>query len=138
MTRPTTATTAAAWALAAAVAAAMLTLSGVARDVAVLVLVVAQLGVQVLATRARGPSSRRRIAGLWSVEAGVMWLVAGEPTTTSALVYLATGLVFAVVADLVLRLVGRVADADAEPDSAQDSAPTRSDTAPLPVHDGEG
>ena len=130
MTGPTT--TAAAWELAAATAAAMVTLPGVARDVAVLVLVVAQVGVQVLASRTWAPSSWRRVAGLWSVEAGVMWLVAGEPTTTSALVYLATGLVFAVVADLVLRLVGRVADADAE----TGDGPTRTDTAPLPVHDG--
>lgn len=126
MTRPTTA----AWALAAATAAAMVLLPGVARVVAVLVLVVAQVGVQVLASRSRGPSSGRRTAGLWSVEAGLMWLVAGEPTTTSALVYLATGLVFAVVADVVLRLVGRVADADRE------AGPARTDTAPLPVHDG--
>ncbi len=133
MTRPTTTATAA-WALAAAAAVAMVALSGVPRDVVVLVLVVAQLGVQVLAARTRGPSSWRRIAGLWSVEAGAMGLVAGEPTTTSALVFLATGLVFAVVADLVLRLVGRVADTgtDADPDAG----PVRTDTAPLPVHDG--
>jgi hypothetical protein len=123
----------AAWALAAATAAAMVTLSGTPRTVVVLVLVLAQLGVQVLATRARGPSSWRRIAGLWSVEAGVTWSVAGEPTTTSALVYLATGLVFALVADVVLRLLGRFTDDGPE----AGPEPARTDTAPLPVHDGE-
>jgi hypothetical protein len=126
----TTGATAAAWALAAATFAAMVLAGGAVRATLVLVLVAAQVALHLAATRWLGPSSWRRVAVLWSVQASLTWLVAGAATTPSVLVYIGTGLVFALVAEVVLRAVGRFA--------AHDAVPGPADTAPLPVIDGEG
>lgn len=82
-----------------------------------------------------------QLVAAWSVQAGLTWLVAGDPTTTSALVYLACGLVFAVLlvgflAVMDRRAPGDLADPPAEADDAVDDevvANRPTDTAPLPV-----
>lgn len=131
-----TGATAGAWALAAAVAAAVLLAPDPARTVLVLVLAAAQAALALVAHRAAGPSAWRRVAVLWSLQAGLTWAVAGEPTTASALVYLTVGIVFALAAEGVLRLAGRFAEPP-----VPDDGPPPTDTAPLPVvgdTDGEG
>lgn len=143
MTPTRTGAAATAWLLAAAVVAAMLLITGSLRDVSVLVLAVVQVVLHLLAVRSLGPSSPRRVAVLWSVQAGLTWLVAGDPTTTSVLVYAAIGFVFALVAEVVLRLVARFATVDGPLDEADEDDgprgdPRPTDTAPLPVRDGEG
>lgn len=120
--------------LAAGVFAALLLTAGPLRAVLVLVAAALQVGLHLVTDRAHGPSSWRRFPVLWSVQASLTWLVAGDPTTVSVVVYIAIGLVFALVAEVVLRAVGRFAAADDDTGSGRE--PT--DTAPLPVHDSEG
>lgn len=134
-----TGSTTAAWALAVATAATMLLVPDPGRTGLVLVLAAAQAGLALFAHRATSPSAWRRVAVLWSVQAGLTWAVAGEATTTSALVYLAVGIVFASAAEGVLRLVGRMVEApvvDEDECDAAGAAPT--DTAPLPVTGPDG
>jgi hypothetical protein len=95
--------------------------------VIIALLVAVQVGL-LLAVR-RGLTRARQFLLAWSGEAGLSFLVAGDPTVASALVYLGVGLVFAlvVVAGLALtRSWGEPA-----PQQRHD------DTQPLPVPDGD-
>ena len=114
--------TVAACALGAGVAAAMLLAGG--SLLLVVILVVAQ--VALLVAVRDGARRARQFVLAWSAEAGLTHAVAGDPTVVSALVYLAVGLVFAVVAVAFLAFF--------RPGTEEEP---RADTAPLPVVDGD-
>lgn len=128
---------AAAAALAVVVFAAMLLLTGLAQAIAVYGAVLAQVAVLVVhgrAVRRAGgvigrPRHVPRFLAIWSGEAGLTFLWAGDGSTVSAAIYILVGVVFAAVATCFLAYAWR---ADGEP-----AGPT--DTRPLPaqVPDGE-
>lgn len=128
---------AAAAVLAVAVFGAMLLLTGPAQALVVYGAVLAQVAVLVVHGRAGHPvggavGRRRhvpRFLAIWSGEAGLTYLWAGDGSTVSAAIYVVVGVVFAAVATCFLAYARR---ADDEP-----AGPT--DTRPLPVQvpDGE-
>lgn len=97
----------AACALAAVVFGAMTALDGVLRDVVVLAVDATLVVGHLLVVRTVGPARWQRGVVLWAAQAGLTWLVAGDPSRASAVVFIGVGLVFALVADLVLELVRR-------------------------------
>ncbi len=117
---------------AAAVFAAMLLLSGLAQVVVVSAAVCAQVAVLVVhalvARRSvRGidrPYRAGQFLGIWSVQAGLTYLWAGDDSTVSAAVYILVGMVFATVATWFLAYAEKVVDEPIGP----------TDTRPLPVH----
>ncbi len=99
--------------------------------------VVAPCVVQAALMFARGLARRRagRLADpsfrghqfvmLWSVQAGLTWIVSGEDTAVSAAIYVLTGLVFAVLLTGFLWFT----------EGSAQQAPTASGTQPLPITD---
>jgi hypothetical protein len=127
---------AAAAVLAVVVFAGMLLLTGLAQALVVYGAVLAQVAVLVVHRRAvrriGGVVDRRRhvprFLAIWSGEAGLTFLWAGDGSTVSAVIYVLVGVVFAAVATVFLAYAGR---ADDEP-----AGPT--DTRPLPVQVPDG
>lgn len=115
---------------AAEVAAAMLLAGTGGLAVAVVLVLVAVQAVLLLAVR-HGALRARQFLLAWSGQAGLTYLVAGEPVVASALVYLGVGLVFAAVVVAGLALWRPAPEPEHEPDER------RGDTQPLPVVDGD-
>lgn len=121
-----------------AAAAAALAAGGIATSMLVVgtggvapVVTVALVAAQVvlLLVVRRGAIAPRRFLLAWSAQAGLTYLVAGDPTVASALVYLGVGAVFAVVVLVGLAVTRASVDTTA--------GERGGDTRPLPVSGGE-
>ncbi|GAA4912303.1 hypothetical protein EV188_11599 [Actinomycetospora succinea] len=115
---------------AAGVAAAMLLAGTGGLAVALVVVLVAVQAVLLVAVRHEALRARQFLLA-WSGQAGLTYLVAGEPGVASALVYLGVGLVFAAVVVAGLALWRPAPEPEHEPGER------RGDTQPLPVVDGD-
>lgn len=130
---------AAAAVLAVVVFTAMLLLTGLAQALVVYGAVLAQVAVLVVhgrsVRRVGGVVGRRRhvprFLAIWSGEAGLTFLWAGDGSTVSAAIYIVVGVVFAAVATWFLAYAGRADDQPTDP-----AGPT--DTRPLPVQVPDG
>lgn len=112
--------TGAAAVLAVVVFAAMTALTGVAQAVVVYGLATVQVALLV----ARRPASRpQQFLAIWSVQAGLTYLWAGDDTAASTLVYVLVGVVFAAGVTWFLAHAHTLDDLEDGP----------ADTRPLPV-----
>lgn len=114
-------------ALAAAGTAATMLLAGPGGLGAVLTVVLVAVQAALLLTVRHGALRARQFLLAWTGQAGLTYLVAGDPGAGSALVYLGVGLVFAAV--VVAGLAWWRPSEEPVPDGR------RGDTQPLPVVD---
>jgi len=115
--------------LAVAGIAATMLLVGTGGLAAALTIALTAVQVSLLLAVRLGALRTRQFLLAWSGQAGLTYLVAGDPVVESALVYLVVGLVFAAVVMTGLALWRP--DRDPEPEERDGG------TRPLPVVDGD-
>lgn len=124
--------------LAAAGIAASMLLVGTGGPAAALTVLLATVQVVLLLAVRGGVPRTRRFLLAWSGQAGLTYLVAGDPGVESALVYLGVGLVFAAVVVAGLALWRPESELEPEPESdVEQPDERRGETQPLPVVDGD-
>lgn len=119
--------------LAAVGVAAVMLLMGPGGLAAALTVALTAAQVALLLMVRRGAVRIRQFLLAWSAQAGLTYLVAGDPGVGSALVYLGVGLVFAAVVVAGLALWRPEPEPEFEPDADGRAGGTR----PLPVAEGE-